>query len=610
MEVRFNERTRISGRNRSGKTTVADAITWCLFGKDSLGRSQFGIKTRVDGVEVAHLPHKVIMDVTIDGMSHTLERSYVEQWGRQNGEEYLRAHVTECMVDGEKYTVRDYQKFIGDLINEDTFKVLTTPTYFPSLGWEAQRKHLVEMAGAISASDVIATLDLSDEMKKKLEGAKAEHVGYQIKQVKKTLDELPVRMEEVTRQMSQEDFSETLDDEIADLQGRLRGLPTGGGDRLKFEYKRKSNIEVSASDKHYRLEAEREQERNRLERQIESAKTNIRQLEQKVTSHEKMLERCTALKEQQERERDDIRRKWNEVGKRKFEVSEGDLVCSLCGQPFPDDMRAEKLEEMRGRFNQMKSSDYERLTEMATDLKKAISEREKGEGEYSEVIRKSQEEINAAYGSIRKIEAVLDAPQDPIPTVEEILAGDANYQSILAEIAKMESAPDAMGEERKAIQSELSEKIAQRERRENNIKLEDRLNELVEQRSELNAQLYELESIQDAIDSYNAAYDDILESRLNDRFKMVRFRLFKRLLNGTRQPYCEAMVGGIPYGDLNRADRINAGIDIINALSEHYGVRVPIVIDNAESINKILETQQQMITLYVSEDDRLRVEES
>ena len=167
LEVKFTDRTRISGRNRSGKTTIADAITWCLFGKDSLGRSQFGIKTRVDGVEIPHLPHKVIMDVTIDGAPHTLERSFVEQWGRQNGEDYLRAHVTECMVDGEKYTVRDYQKYISDIVNEDTFKVLTTPTYFPSLGWEAQRKHLVEMAGVISESDVISTLDLSEDMKKK-----------------------------------------------------------------------------------------------------------------------------------------------------------------------------------------------------------------------------------------------------------------------------------------------------------------------------------------------------------------------------------------------------------------------------------------------------------
>ena len=57
----------IYGDNRVGKTTVADAWFWCLFGKDSLNSATFDIKTRVNG-EVQHgLDHEVAVVLNLDG---------------------------------------------------------------------------------------------------------------------------------------------------------------------------------------------------------------------------------------------------------------------------------------------------------------------------------------------------------------------------------------------------------------------------------------------------------------------------------------------------------------------------------------------------------------
>ena len=50
------------------------------------------------------------------------------------------------------------------------------------------------------------------------------------------------------------------------------------------------------------------------------------------------------------------------------------------------------------------------------------------------------------------------------------------------------------------------------------------------------------------------------------------------------------------------------GIDIINTLSRHYGVTVPLFIDNAEAVKKLLDCNAQVIRLVVSEMDKeLRV---
>jgi hypothetical protein len=65
----------------------------------------------------------------------------------------------------------------------------------------------------------------------------------------------------------------------------------------------------------------------------------------------------------------------------------------------------------------------------------------------------------------------------------------------------------------------------------------------------------------------------------------------------------------VPFAYANNAARINAGVEIIDTLSKHYGVSMPLFIDNAESVVDIAHTDTQVIRLVVSErDDTLRLE--
>lgn len=62
---------------------------------------------------------------------------------------------------------------------------------------------------------------------------------------------------------------------------------------------------------------------------------------------------------------------------------------------------------------------------------------------------------------------------------------------------------------------------------------------------------------------------------------------------------------------MNSGARINAGIDIINTLSNHYEIKAPIFIDNRESTTRLIDTESQIINLVVSGmDKKLRVENS
>lgn len=100
-----------------------------------------------------------------------------------------------------------------------------------------------------------------------------------------------------------------------------------------------------------------------------------------------------------------------------------------------------------------------------------------------------------------------------------------------------------------------------------------------------------------------------LQKRVNDLFPSVRFRLSRELLNGREVGHCELSVDGVPYSGLSTSERINAGLELINALARHYNIVAPIVIDNAEAVNKVAPTLGQQILLEVSPAKKLSVEQ-
>jgi hypothetical protein len=106
----------------------------------------------------------------------------------------------------------------------------------------------------------------------------------------------------------------------------------------------------------------------------------------------------------------------------------------------------------------------------------------------------------------------------------------------------------------------------------------------------------------------------MLTERINGKFKNVRFRLFQEQINGGIKEDCEVMIPSedgnlVPFTFANNAGRINAGLEIINTLSHHWNIEMPVFIDNAEGVTRLLQMDTQVIRLVVSEPDKqLRME--
>lgn len=77
----------VYGENGTGKTTLADAWCWLLFGVDSKGQSDSkngGFQVSTKGT--SGLDYSVSAVIEVDGRTHTLRRVYREEFSRKNGE--------------------------------------------------------------------------------------------------------------------------------------------------------------------------------------------------------------------------------------------------------------------------------------------------------------------------------------------------------------------------------------------------------------------------------------------------------------------------------------------------------------------------------------------
>ena len=144
--------------------------------------------------------------------------------------------------------------------------------------------------------------------------------------------------------------------------------------------------------------------------------------------------------------------------------------------------------------------------------------------------------------------------------------------------------------------------------------LHERVKELEAQEKKLAAEYEQLEQGIYLCEVFIKTKVNMLTDKINDKFQNVRFRLFIEQQNGGVKEDCEVMIpaeGGrmVPYVFSNNAARINAGLEIIDALSTHWGITMPVFVDNAESVTRLLNMNTQVIRLVVSEADKtLRLE--
>lgn len=639
----------ISGRNGSGKTTIADAVLYCLFGKNSQGQTNFDLKTHDEqGEVIPHLDHSVEMVLDVDGVHNTLKRTLKEKWVKRRGtsEHVFAGNDFEYMVNGDAVTASDYKKYIASLISEDVFRTITNPTYFPSLKWQAQRDFLSKLAGNISPESVAGNdQDLLSFIKTLEQNgnditAYRKHLSYQIKQVKEKIDKIPVRLEELTKAMPEKaDWNTVLkeyDDaaiQVNDIRKKIAEATAGNTSDVKRAELRKQLNELSKQQEWLEnniRESIRESQRD-LDRCIsnsrkEFAETNrtIVDLGSKIASYDRLVERCNETLKQCESDADDIRREWKDNEAARLVIPDNATVCPTCGQPLPQDQVEALVEKIKLSFSEKKKLTKERLTERAAKVKQLMADAEAKINEYHEQKKEDEANLKNLKESLNAIQKQLHAcASDKVPSFDDTCKNDLQYVDVLRKIESVKSELENITTDEDSKQlveglkikeeeyitriKELSEQLASKSQYD---RISEMIDDVKKEESQFIATLSELEQQEDIAIQYQDRQNSLLEESINKHFKLVQWKLFRTVVNGGdsyQEPYCECYVDGTAYHDgLNQAAQINAGLDICETLSKINDAYAPIIVDNAESNLNIYQTTGQQLRLIVSDND-LRV---
>ncbi|MEN6475930.1 MAG: hypothetical protein ABFD81_18085 [Syntrophaceae bacterium] len=617
LEIEFGKETNIYGENATGKTTIFDAFLWALFGKDSLNSATFDIKPLDQTGNPAHnLEHSVEVSMSVDGQPFVVAKTYAEKWTKRRGlaAKEFTGHTTEYAINGVPLKEGEFKNRIKGLIDEGVFRLLTDPRYFNEvLIWQKRREILLKVCGNVSVAEIInGNPDLAG-LTNLLSGATVDDlkriIAAKKKDINEALEKLPVRIDEANLAKaeirpdinqvpgmiaSKEEIRKNLESKLADARN---------GGVLSAKRIELNNVTAEIQEARIGYERDRSALISPLNKELIEVQTEIHDLNQQRGRLNLEIQGSQGRIASLEKEIEDLRTEWSQIDAQEFT---GSCQCPTCGQALPE----AQVQAAKEKHNLAKAEKLDRISvtgkERGTRLSEIKAQIEKHQQDLQAIdaelptlqareaeIQTQIAETRAQQPDLSALEAKKSAIQAEIDTITA--SGQPETQGIQADI-------DTMKAEIKALNADLA-KV------ESNKSLDKRISDLSEQQKKLAAEYEKVEAELFLIEKFIRAKVESLESRINAKFGLARFKMFADQINGGLQEVCETTLNGVPYSSINNAGRIQVGLDIIKTLQAHYGITAPIFVDNAESIVELPEIDCQLIRLIVSgEDKTLRIE--
>ena len=631
LTVEFTDKnTFICGGNGTGKTTLQDAFLWLLFGKDSTNRADtnFNIKTLgEDGKPILHLVHSVTGVLSINGRDVELQRNYVEKWGSGVNAGVLQNHATEFYLNGVKLkTKKEYDAEVAAILPEDVFRMITNPLYFPTMKAQDQKAMLLEMAGNVTNEEVANINPKFQELISLISGRTLEQLAKEIASKKSAIkDELkgiPGRIVSVRDAMPESEDWAVLEKEIADKKEKIKDIDSQLADKSKqieAEFKAKSELQKQIGNKKL-AKSQRENEiRQNANKSYHDVLDNISKLEYQVKSKDAEISRkqedhsrIKATIEALNNDLEVLRGKFYAIDAETLQYPEGAFICPTCKRELEvEDIQA-KQQELQDNFNLNKANRLKAVQNEGKEKAAKVEELKKQCSIIQAAITQLSNEKEILVHNINECKGNMPEEQD----TQKIILSDPTWLSLSNEIVDLENQLKAEAKpidttelkEAKAILSEaideLNKKLGKRDTIERSNKV---IEDLEDRRDKNNEALAEQERLEFLVQDFQKEKDNKLMERINGMFSLVKFSFISEKLNGNEAITCFCSVDGVPFADVNNASKINAGLDIINAICRSVGITAPIFIDNRESVNDLIPTMSQVINLVVSKDKSLMI---
>lgn len=663
----------IAGANATGKTSVFDAFTWCLFGKDhadrtDTGRGSFAVKTLDrEGKAIEKLEHEVTLTLDIDGRETRLTRRLSENWVKKTKakEPVFEGNTTTYIWNDVEVKAGEYNRRIEtEIAPLGIFKMMTNPHHFSSLAWQDQLAELARLVGDVSLEDVaeqdvrykgiLAKMSPNDTLAIMRESNRQSRT-----RLKKRLDEIQPLIAGIKEGTPQAPDYAALEAERIEKKTELDGMLAAQNSISERENQRFETLkQLEQTKAGYRLEQQqietkKLQANNNLiatqrqilaaqQEKVNAARDAIKQAEQRIAMRERDRETGGEIAQSlnaHQQAREQLLKEWQEENERTFVATENDM-CPFtnlrCNDPTRLGMIMDDTNRARQEFNAAKirrldsieargKAEKEAIQRLTAQIQQMAEENAKADESDRRLIEEKQAEVYEAenaqkLSSIRISEPATQLTPEQKKAIPEwvelegkIAETDraiAKLQQLYAEVDNIDMGESTTTSKIKDLQQRLEEIAAELGKKAIIETNEKRIAQLEDEEMAITQQLADLEMDDEAMRDLEEAQIREIGERANKLCRFVKFNTCDHQINGEPVRTCYATVDGVRYGDLNSAMQTNAGLDIINAMAKVNGISLPIFIDNAEGVNTLEPTEAQTIRLAVSKDKQLTIKNS
>lgn len=636
-EYQFAPRTMVSGRNRQGKTTLMDAYFDTLTGKLADGTSPNNVRRKEDGEEVEGVVSRELT-LLIDGEETVI---------RKETKKGKSSSTTKYQVDGFDYNQTKYKEFLKGISDSETIMMCSNARVFLNelrKSTASARVMLEKMAGFNADKVLQDNPEVSEIIKNHSVEEVVKKLNRDKKDFQKKIDAKKVEIDTVKKQGTP-DFT-ILEEKKNAVLDKLNGLlekekllneTNKAYDELCYEITglKKSRDAIISNA----AEALQEEKRkivsllNDRRFKQKHEEENLRILGNFLATAEKperIQQRITVLQEKYKQTYASTfdETALNAIQNEKFDPES--TICPTCGQNLPED----QIEQLKSNFERIKQiridaelkkkeqfekDKQQKLREINEDGQAEVSRKkevDKSRGELESQIEKAKQSIVALASEVAQIKQRLSGmPEEPD------MSGNEEYQALLAEVQKKQEQMDSMAnnsDEKEAVMQERLEverQLAQIDadiRQQEKMKQEkaDEIEQLAKEQRELSQKESDVQSQIDLLKEFSIQKNQALADTINPHFKHFQFQFLDYTQDGEPVEVCRMIVDGIDYfNGLNHSDQILCNIDLVAGLQELNGLKLPIWIDDAESVNeeRFPKMEQQVIYLKVS-DNELKVE--
>lgn len=641
-EFDFAGRTEVSGRNRQGKTSLMDAYFDVLTGKLADGTLPNNIRRKVDGEEVDDpVVRELVIDV--DGTEYVIQKKTKK--GKSS-------NTVEYYVNGIKRNKTEYMEILKRIADPDTIAMCSNARVFLNEIQKATAKARETLGGIAGFSETQFRAEHPEYEWIKNEGVEGDSIEEILKSRRRELRKAKSDVDDIAKQIRKEqgrqvECDETLPEQRDDLldllkenekQEKVLSDASREYDRISIELaglKRSRDALVEKAGKTIR------ENHDKITSLLYTLKSDKKNAENKLRLAEMDLEHANKGIERHKASLTQAKKKYTEVLKEKWdgdteltairgkEFDPAAAICPTCGQALPEEQVevakrkfkfnkqsriAKKLEE-KEQFEKNKRTKLEQITEDGNEASEGLKTANETKKEAEAAIESTKKEIASLALEIAETEKEAEKP---IP--EPDMSGDEEYKAVCDKISALEESINGIGNgendrillsnnrhsleaKLRDIEAKIKTQTARLEEKANNLEaLQEEQKKLSQERSNIQQKV-------DQLTEYSIEKNKALAAVINPHFKHFQFQFLDYTQDGEPMETCRMICNGIDYANgLNHSDRILCDIDLVMGLQEMNDLRLPVWVDDTESVNsdRIPGLDTQMILLKVS-DGKLSV---